>query len=331
MKPTVSEISFLMKQESPVLIVGAARSGTSILYNRLQHHSSFKLSQPNQVQLSESFIFNHPQKACEPKYELAQRRNLGYMMADTAYYQQFLDSTKSIQKYHQQLEKLNLLQLFNEAQPLQRILFKTNLSRQLLWKLLRYDSLVHSFFYYAKLARGVKRLLEKTPAHIYRLTEIKATFPQAKLLFIYRHPLDVFTSYKQRLRQQEIELGTNHKELDWLRKSPEKFCVEYTGYIQIAQQELIANPSGFALVKYEDLTSNTKAILQRICQFLDEQYEETMITGESEPKNWRNPYLYKPLTTKTKNWQDYISNTEAKFIEDQLHQVMRQLDYFRYT
>ena len=50
-------------------------------------------------------------------------------------------------------------------------------------------------------ARGVNRILEKTPAAIYHLPEINATFPCAKKLFIHRHPIDVFTSYRRRLKK----------------------------------------------------------------------------------------------------------------------------------
>ncbi|WP_446717972.1 sulfotransferase [Crocosphaera sp. Alani8] len=49
-----------METESPVFIVGAPRSGTSLLYRILQHHSSLKLQNiqnSSKVQLTESLIF----------------------------------------------------------------------------------------------------------------------------------------------------------------------------------------------------------------------------------------------------------------------------------
>lgn len=311
MSLTLSEISDLMKQESPVFIVGAPRSGTSILYNRLQYHSSFKLSSPG-VELSESKVFGNPYRAYYP----ANESTLGYMLGNESYYQQFLDSTKSI---------------LSGVKFMQRLAVKRNISRRLLWTILLNDHLVQSFFYYAKQARGVKRLLEKTPTHIFRLPEIKSTFPSAKLLFIYRHPVDVFSSYKRRIKV-ETKLGKNQKEVDWLKLTPNKFCDNYANYIGIAEREYISNPSGFMMFKYEDFTSNPQDIFQRICEFIGEPYEGELLASEEQQNSWvQDPYLFKKITEKTKSWQDYISESDARFIEDRLNKVMSQLDYPRYT
>lgn len=43
MQLTLSQLRYFIQNESPVFIVGAPRSGTSLLYRSLQKHSSFKL------------------------------------------------------------------------------------------------------------------------------------------------------------------------------------------------------------------------------------------------------------------------------------------------
>ncbi|MEN8133226.1 MAG: sulfotransferase, partial [Pseudomonadota bacterium] len=86
-------ISKTMKATSPVFIIGAPRSGTSILYRTLQKHSSFKSREEN---LQETKLLNyancsHVFKGNEPK------ALFHYMLNDQRYYQQFLDSIRPIQ------------------------------------------------------------------------------------------------------------------------------------------------------------------------------------------------------------------------------------------
>lgn len=327
MSLTLWEISNIMKQKSPVLIVGAPRSGSSVLYNRLQQHSTFKLSKSG-VEISESNIFVAPYRAYQLyNSDIVKRQSLAYMMGDEAYYQQFLDSTNFVQKHHKRI----LAGVKFGQRVAKKINIPTNISRTLSWRILLNDYLVQSFFYYAKQARGVKRLLEKTPSHIYHLPEIKTTFPYVKLLFIYRHPIDVFSSLKKRLQVEEMQ-PNNKKPLDWLRVSPETFCDNYASYMQIAQREQISNPSGFMMFKYEDFTSNTQAIFHCICKFVGEPYEEELIIEQKEQKPWlSDPNVFKGITESTKKWKDFVSETDAQLIEDQLYNIMCQLDYPRYT
>jgi hypothetical protein len=318
MNPTLSDISNIMKMESPVFIVGAPRSGSSIFYKSLQYHSSFKLSKPG-VELTETKVFESPYEA----YDIFKNTSLAYMLDDKVYYQQFLDSTSSIQKYQKSISYVRRI--------FKKVANKSNISRSFLWRILLNDRLVQSFFYYAKQARGVKRIIEKTPTHIFHLTEIKTTFPYAKLLFIYRHPVDVFSSYKRR-EQVEKELGSNEKGLAWLRITPEAFCDNYARYIRVAQREHISNPSGFMSIKYEDFTKDSQAIFTRICEFIGEPYEEELMFNKNQESDWKqDPYLFKGITEKTKNWKDFISEADARFIEDRLDKIMCQLDYPRYA
>lgn len=327
MSPTLSEISKIMKQEYPVFIVGAPRSGSSVLYNRLHQHPSFKLSN-SKIELSESNIFADPYRAYQLyNSDIVKRQSLAYMVGNEAYYQQFLESTKFVQSHHKRV----LAGVKFGRRVANKIKIPSNISRILSWRILLNDCLVQSFFYYAKQARGVKRLLEKTPSHIYYLPEIKTTFPYAKLLFIYRHPIDVFSSLKKRLEVEEKQ-PDNKKPLNWLRVSPETFSDDYASYMQIAQREQISNPSGFMMFKYEDFTNNPQAIFHRICEFVGEPYKEELITEQNEKKPWlSDPYVFKKITETTKEWKDFIKETDAQLIEDRLYNIMCQLDYPLYT
>lgn len=321
MKVTLSQLRNFSQNESPVFIVGAPRSGTSLLYRILQKHSSFKLQDGGdntEVNLVESSIFSKP-------YNLSERSKLGYMLDKRALYDNFLAATQKIRQYQ------NLIHaefLFGKLYRKEKFSF----FRKITWKVTLSDYLIAAFFYYAKQARGVKRILEKTPQSIYHLTEIKATFTQAKLLFIHRHPLDVFTSYKRRLETSKT-LNLKPSELRWLEIAPERFCAEYESSIALALKERDANPDRFLLVSYADLVNQPGKTIEIVCQFLGEVYEaECLVKDERQKATWEiDPYLFGEVQKVTKNWQDFIAVTEAKWIEDRLRDVMGKMGYVRYS
>lgn len=188
-----------MKHESPVFIVGAPRSGTSILYRTLQRHPSFKPQKcKSEVNLAESFVFQSPYM----NYGGYSNTNQAfqYMLSDKESYHHFLESTQWIKMYQNLLIGKNII--YNSL-----IKLKISSLRATLQKVSLNDISTRIFFYFAKQARGVNRIIEKSPDNIFKLPEIKATFPNSKLLFVYRHPVDVFSSYKRRLKISQENLS----------------------------------------------------------------------------------------------------------------------------
>ena len=322
MNITPSEISTLMKRKSPVFIVGAPRSGTSILYRTLQRHSSFKPQKcldKSGVELTESNIFKNPYST----YSDSNSNAFAYMLGDQDHYHQFLDMTKPIQNYQRLLIGKEILQ---KVAPLIKVF------RNSLWKVTQNDILIRIFLYYAKQARGMKRILEKTPQHISRIPEIKETFPQAKLLFMPRHPVDVYSSYQRRLKDS-IKLGLSQSEIKWLQLSPKAFCRKYNSYLHLALKENTSNPSSFMLVRYEDFTGQTQVTLHKIFNFLEEAYEEKCIPeNKNQRPDWQaDSYLFSGIKNITKSWKDFTNESDAKLIEDELAELMLPLNYSRYT
>jgi len=316
----LSEIATTMKLESPVFIVGAPRSGSSLLYRTLQGHSSFKpqrCKEPSGVELTESKIFKDPYST----YSVPNSSALAYLLGDKDYYHQFLELTQPIQKYQRLLVGKGFVQ---KAIP------KISIFRAALWRATQNDVLIRVFLYFAKQARGMKRIIEKTPQHISRLPEIKETFPESKLLFIHRHPIDVYSSYKRRLKVSR-ELDLKQRDLNWLRLSVREFCNKHTDYLQLALNENASNPKKFMLISYDDLVGNHQATLHRICDFLEEPYEEECLPEKPIQKNeWKvDPDTFGEIKIKTKNWKDFISEVDARFIENRMHKVMHELNYPR--
>jgi len=320
------EISELMQQESPVFIVGVPRSGTSLLYLTLQRHSRFcpwNCSNDSRIELTESNIFRAPYDTYLMLYSTA----FEYMLHDFDCYQQFIETIQPVCSHQRSL--LGKRQIYRI---IPKLTFIPDTVRVSFWNAFENDLLVRSFFYYAKLARGMHRIVEKTPQHIFLLPEIKTTFPQCKLIFITRHPVDVFSSYRRRLKDA-LQGDTPGKSLNWLNISPQSFCKKYVSAVNIALQESASNQQGFLLIQYEDFVRNTYQALGKILGFLDEIYEPECIPEHGIRKSqWQDdPNLFGDIKQKTKEWKNYVNNAEAVFIEDQLTDTMKQLNYSRYT
>lgn len=320
------KISELMTQESPVFIVGAPRSGTSLLYLTLQKHSKFRswnCNNDSKFELTESNIFRAPYDT----YLAPHSNAFSYMLHNLDCYQTFTKTIQSICVHQRFLVgRKHLYKL------IPKLPFLSTTERIWLWHAFENDLLIRSFFYYAKRARGMHRIIEKTPQHIFLLPEIKATFPQCKLLFIVRHPIDVFSSYRRRL-EDSLKQGHSSKSLNWLNVSPRSFCKKYTDAINIALQEKAANPQRFLLLKYEDFVKDTYQTLGQVFDFLEEPYESECIAKQSAHKpNWQDdPNLFGGIKQTTKEWENYVDYSATVFIENQLNGIMNQLNYSRYT
>lgn len=320
----LSKISRLMKQESPVFIIGGSRSGSSILYRVLQRHSSFKphnIKDQIGVELTESKVFYN---LCST-YNTNTKRPLKYLLRNVNYYHHFLEKIKWIKLFH----------YYSCSNFLLKIIIKFNLLRALAYKITCNALLLRTFFYYAKQARGMKRIIEKSPPHVYRIPEIKATFPKAKFLYIYRHPIDVYSSHKQRLKVS-LEIGIKESKLTWLMLSPSEFCELYRERLQLVLREYHSNSCQFMLIRYEDFISEPELTVRRVCNFLEESYEEGCIPEDRNEDPEFNqekmyPNLFGMIKKPAKKWQDYITEVDAIFIEDSLSEVMNWLNYPRYT
>lgn len=294
-----------MRAARPVFIVGHPRSGTSILYRTLQKHSSFRPLEPNLV---ETEIFSHLRRTFMfgASYPPSLIR---FMLDDQAIYRQFLRSIRAIRIVSALLVGPNMV--FRDRYDW---LWYANLNHLLL----------RSYFFHATRARGCRRLVEKTPTNTPNMARLWATFPRAQFLYVYRHPIDVFTSFRRRAKADLAALWA-------ARITPTGFCADYessVGRVLMWRDE----HRNLRTIKYEDFTRDPGSELRALCEFLEEPFEPSAVE-EPNPDldRWRgDPHLWGRIVTVTKDWREYVTAAEARFIQGRLSPVMSRLGYVPY-
>ena len=112
------------------------------------------------------------------------------------------------------------------------------------------------------------RIGEKTPSHLKFVPELLETFPDGKVITIIRDGRDVAVSQNQ-------AWGGNifSSAMGWRRD--QKLHETYKqGF----------SPEQYTSVLYEDLVTNTENELRRLCDFLEEPFEEVMLQPQARGK-----------------------------------------------
>ena len=110
-------------------------------------------------------------------------------------------------------------------------------------------------------AHGKRRWVEKTPNHILHLDEIRREFPGARILRVLRDPRDVALSMRQLPWTSDHLLPNLYLWEEWDRLSWEFF----------------ERDTGSMTVRYESLAMDPGRELGRVCDFLGERLEASML------------------------------------------------------
>jgi hypothetical protein len=301
----LSRVSRLMKAAGVVFIVGEARSGTSLLYRTLQKHPSFR---PRTQNLVESDVFSHLRRTFmfTDVYPDQLRR---FMLNDQAAWSTFLRTIRPLRAVSAAWAPVNYL-LRDRA----RWLYYANL----------HHLVVRAYFFYAWQARGCVRLVEKTPTNTAQIDRLAVTFPRARFLYIHRHPVDVFTSYR---RRAAVDPGAG-----WAKLDVDEFCRRYEEAAARAIDWRARSGHNLHFVRYERLTTHPEGAFREVCEFLQEPFvPEAVHEPAPDLDRWPvDPHLWSNIVSRTKHWQDYLGMDEARELQNRLAPTMAALGYHPY-
>lgn len=306
MGPGLIQISRDMKNQSPVFIVGEARSGTSVLYRTLQKHTSFA---PKTIDLTETEVFAllHRVFMFHARYP---EQLLKFMLRDRDRWTEFLRSIRPCRVINGILLPINLL---------------IRRPPRWLWYANLHHLTLRSFLWHARSARRCPRLVEKTPTNTPHLQHLKHTFPNGRFLYVHRHPVNVLASYRRRAQ--------NDPGARWADIGIADFCGEYERSTSAVLSWLDAGADDLLMVGYENFTSDPETSFREICGFLDERFEqEALIENDPDPRKWRgDPLLWGPIVTTSDLWRDHVSKIEVNSIQSRLAPLMRRLGHAPYA
>jgi hypothetical protein len=298
-------ISIAQRRSSPVFIVGDGRSGSSLLARTLELHPLFR---PREVAHHETKIFSY----VNASHTLRPEKWTGafdYMCGDDRVFRQFLNSIKGIRALHRRADCRLVKSISNRS-----LLF---------WALFQNHIVVRSFFHHAAVARQCPRIVEKTPGHLQHLRHIKAAYPESRLIQIFRHPVDVYSSYRKVVEN----IGRN----TWADIGVQDFCREYQSRTAIALAW--ERRHDFLRIRYESFVDNPREEWKRVCRFLEVEYSDEAVAIEFNPDRHDSfeKHIRGPISRKTKDWQRYLDAEEARSLEETLSGLMLRLKYDRYT
>lgn len=239
------------------------------------------------------------------------RQLLRFMMENRAEYQSFLDETRTM--------RLSTLLTAPLAAPLRGRVPTA------LWHKQQLHLVVRSYFAHAWDARGCGRLVDKSPRNVVHIDKLKLVSPRSRMLFVSRHPLDTFASYRARARRDP---GAK-----WADISPGRFIRIYRGGVMGALREAAKPDSSLLVTRYEDFTRDPAEGFRRICAFVGEPYLESCLDGEqgARPKPVASDLLYGPISANESKWPRDVDEVSARRLEDSLSPVMEAAGYRRYT
>lgn len=122
----------------------------------------------------------------------------------------------------------------------------------LLWDRVMHRELVKS---------GKDFIVEKTPANAYMYRRLKDCWPDARLVFLLRHPESIARSWH---------------ESDPDKRPYDKAVTDVLRYMTAVEEARAADPDGFT-VRYEDITGDPEREMRRLSAFLGVEYAPAML------------------------------------------------------
>ena len=275
----------------PVFVVGAARSGTTPLQLALNMHPELGVYGETQA------FFVHDKFAAGPS-EIKLRRLLAYwrvVLSGCCPYDDFLDNEH--------------IQRRLAAAP-------------------TYAHILNVIMGAIAAREGKSRWGEKSPAHIFKLDEIRACFPNARIIHIVRDPRAVVCSTIKAFNRGQFS--------DWNIYSSARYWVRC---LRAHARQVSTKADGYMLVHYEDFVTRPKETLTLISAFLGLKFVDEMLNAHRVAADYIRPdksgnipalhslTQHRLDSGRTDAWKQILSPSQYKLIERTAGKQMATLGY----
>ncbi len=283
--------------DTPVFVIGAPRSGTTLTGKILGRHST--IYSPGESHFFEDIW--------------TRQKQFGQLQSNT----QISDAVE-------QLTTLFGRYNFPETQALvDNIVSANQVINDVQYQGGGYAALYQSFM--APLAKHTQksRVCDDTPKHLFYVDNIFQLFPKAKVIACVRDPRDFLCSYKYYWRkstESDRVKALYHPILTSLlwRTSAKVLlnCIERY------------DPDRFLWIRYEDLVQSPQETVQRLCTFVNIDFSEQLFAIDSHNSSFGNPNNEAGIfTSSVGRWQNELSSEEIWWVQRLAKSQMGKLGY----
>jgi len=266
-----------LKPDRPIFIVGAARSGTTLLQYMLRSHPEISLP------TAESHFFIPFYKRINEFGDLSNKENIRALL-EAIYYARkcFFDEDVHGIKY--------------DADSLAEILYEKGCSTL--------PELISGIFQENAKAEGKNRWGDKTPYYILHLDTLLEMFPDAQFIHLIRDGRDCALSMLERKWDLQI-FNIYHAAYTWNR------------YVTAGQDFGQRHPECYFEIRYEDILNQPELSMGRLCDFLGIQFDDSVVNfRKSRGTGGKTPLLSKPLQkSNQEKWKGRMSDKQLEVFE----------------
>lgn len=234
----------------PIFVVGAPRSGTTLIGKILGQHS--QIYSPGETHFFEDVW--------------ARRKELGQLSSES-------EVARAVDRLMTLFQRYN----FPETQAfLESCVDPTDLIQLTLEIGGGYGALYNAFSLLMTDCAGKPRICDDTPKHLFYTVDILRLLPEAKVIGLVRDPRDFLFSYRNYWRR-----STESERIKALYHPVMTSMLWRSSVKALRKCALELGPSKVLLVQYESLVANPEPIVQSICTFLGVGFEMALLQVES--------------------------------------------------
>ncbi|MGD2156942.1 MAG: sulfotransferase [Anaerolineales bacterium] len=286
------------KRFAPILVVGSARSGTTLIgriLNRL----------PDVFAPGESHFF---EDIWSRRHELGDLNNQ-------------LSSRKAIERMLTVYGRYN----FHQTQEIIDVeLDLTELTQQVQQLDNSYAALYYVFLTNLAQSQKKTRICDDTPKHLYYLNTVFDWYPKTKVIACVRDPRDFLCSYKNYWQRSEdsarIKALYHPITISLLWRSSYKLLTKFME--RYNQDQLL-------VVRYEDLVNKSQDEVKRICDFLNVEYNDDLLLIDSQNSSFLSAVEQANgiFSTSVGRWRYDLKSHEIWWLQQLVGSTMHQYGY----
>lgn len=279
----------MSKLTTPIFIVGAPRSGTTLLQYMLRSHPDISLP------TAESHFFI-PLLRNEHQYgDLREITNIRKVL-ERMYRQSasFLDTD---------LHGINF-----DIDHVSTLLHKQQCTSM--------SQLITALFELNAAGENARRWGDKTPYYVLHMKLLLEKFPGAQFIHLIRDGRDCALSMFE--RKHDFSVYNTF------------FAAKYWEiYVEIGQkvgQEI--GPKNYHEIRYEDLLDDPTLSMKKVCNFLNEDYSDSLVNYEKSTEAGKTPLLQKPVKKDNQaKWIKNMTPAQISTFERAVANTLRHCDY----